>query len=331
MTRRAILLPTSLLLLALAGLALHFCLFLGREVAPPAATLVSIAPGSSLARISRQLEAAGVVESALYIRLLGRLRGDAQQLQAGEYQFSAPATPGQVLDRMAAGDVRRLRITIPEGFTIEQIASRLEQQGLARAEAFLRLTHDPGFISGVGLSADSLEGYLFPETYTFDSGSSLESILREMLHQLDRALTGELLEAAERQGLDRHRLLTLASIVQKEAGSAEEMPLIAAVFLNRLRLGMPLQSDPTVIYGIDNFDGNLTRLHLETATPYNTYRFRGLPPGPIASPGLEALQACAHPARVGYLYFVARGDGSHQFSSTLAEHNQAVRRYQLKR
>ncbi|MEZ4483867.1 MAG: endolytic transglycosylase MltG [Syntrophotaleaceae bacterium] len=183
----------------------------------------------------------------------------------------------------------------------------------------------------MGIKAASLEGYLFHRAYTFDSRTDSRQLIKAMADQCLSEMTPALLAKAKEQGLNRHQLLTLASIIQKEAGDNSEMPLISAVFHNRLRRGIALQADPTVIYGIENFDGNLTRRHLQEITPYNTYRVPGLPPGPIASPGRAALQAAANPAAVNYLYFVARGDGSHQFSNTLREHNAAVRRYQLKR
>jgi UPF0755 protein len=184
-------------------------------------------------------------------------------------------------------------------------------------------------IATLGIEAASLEGYLFPETYRFTPGIAETELIRMMVQQLLQRLDKQLLGAAQKQDLDRHQLLTLASIIEKETGLADEMPVISSVFHNRLQRNMPLQTDPTVIYGIADFDGNLTRNHLTTPTPYNTYRFRGLPPGPIASPGLAALQAAARPAETDYLYFVSRGDGRHVFSRTLREHNQAVRRFQL--
>lgn len=318
---------TLLLLVALGGIAAYFW----QPVAPPAPVTVSIRAGESFARVARELADTGVVRAALPLRLLARARGLDQHIQAGDYAFSLPATPDRVLERLTAGDVIQLKVTIPEGWTLREIAARLGAEGLADAGAILALAHDPAFLRSLGVAADSLEGYLFPETYQFARGTPPQKILAAMVAQTWRHLTPELLAAARRQGLDRHQLLTLASIVQKEAGNNREMPLIAAVFHNRLVRHIPLQADPTVIYGIPDFDGNLTRAQLETKTPYNTYRIVGLPPGPIASPGEVALQAAAHPAAVDYLYFVARGDGTHRFSLTLEEHNRAVRRYQLHR
>jgi peptidoglycan lytic transglycosylase G len=332
MTRRTrfFLLGLILLFLPLIGWGGYFFDFLRQPVAPPTATSLTISRGSSLRQVARQLEHAGVIRDAWQFRLLGKLRGDAQSIRTGDYDFTAAATPGAVLDRLVAGDIRKLKLTIPEGFDLQQIAARADQL-LGIGGMLLRLSRDPDFLARLGIKANSLEGYLFPETYSVTSETTAEQLLRMMLVQLHQHLTAPLKNAAERHGLSIHQLLTLASIIQKEAGNDDEMPLISAVFHNRLQKKIPLQADPTVIYGLESFDGNLTRAHLQAPTPYNTYRINGLPPGPIASPGLRALQAAAEPAESTALYFVARGDGTHVFSDNLRQHNQAVRRFQLKR
>jgi UPF0755 protein len=272
-----------------------------------------------------------VIRSASGFKLLAWIRGDARRIKAGSYDFGGPATPARVLDRLVAGDVRRQRLTIPEGFSLREIAVRIEEEGIGKAETFLHLAHDLEFIASLGIASPSLEGYLYPDTYLFDSGTPEDRLIRTMVRQFENRLAPDLVEGAAKLGLDPNQLVTLASIIQKEAGTRDEMPLIAAVFHNRLRRNMPLQADPTVIYGIANFNGNITRKDLLTTTPYNTYRIPGLPPGPIASPGEDALRAAAFPAKADYLFFVARGDGTHAFSKTLREHNSAVRQYQLKR
>ncbi len=329
MTRgRKFLLAVLLLAALAAGGVLHF---LFTPVAPPAPALIAIFPGESFASVARRLADLEVVTAALPFQGLARWRGETKKIQAGRYEFAEPATPAAVLRRLVAGDVIRTRLTIPEGLTVADIAARLEAAGLAPRDAILALARDPGFSRSLGIEADTLEGYLFPETYTLADGTTPEKILTAMVREFQRRLTPELQAAAAERNLTVHQLVTLASIMQKEAGNREELPLIAAVFHNRLQRGMPLQADPTVIYGIPDFDGNLTRKHLVTPTPYNTYRISGLPPGPIASPGEEALRAAVQPAAVPYLFFVAKGDGSHVFTATLKEHNQAVRRYQLRR
>jgi UPF0755 protein len=333
MTRRPTLTLTALLLLVAiaAGAGLRFAWFLRHPVEPSAPRLIVIHPGTSFAGVASRLETEGVITGAFEFKVLSRLRGNAHSIKAGEYEFREPAAPGKVLDRLIAGDVRRLKFTVPEGLNLAEIAAKLEAEGHGEKTVFLALARDPAFISTLGLDAPTLEGYLFPETYTLESDTSEERLIKTMVEQFRTRLAPELTAAAAERGLDPYQLVTLASIIQKEAGKEEEMPLISAVFHNRLRLRMPLQADPTVIYGIANFDGNLTRKHLSTPTPYNTYRMRGLPSGPIASPGEEALRAAAMPAAVDYLYFVSQGDGTHVFSQTLKEHNNRVRRYQLRR
>jgi len=333
MTRRStFLLPILLVLLPLVlACGFEVAAFLFRPVAPAASATVTVASGLPFAEVAHRLQAEGVVRSAAGFQLLARLRGDVRRIKAGRYDFGEPATPGRVLDRLVAGDVRRQRLTIPEGFSLVEIAARIEEEGVGHADTFLRLARDPDFIASLGIDSPSLEGYLFPDTYLFDSGTSEERLIRSMVRRFENRLAPDLVEGAAKAGLDAHQLVTLASIIQKEAGNRGEMPLIAAVFHNRLRRRMPLQADPTVIYGVPNFNGNLTRKDLLTPTPYNTYRIAGLPPGPIASPGEDALRAAAFPADSDYLFFVARGDGTHAFSTTLREHNRAVQRYQLHR
>lgn len=317
--------------IATAATALWFSSFLAQPVAPPQEQLILVSPGTSFTKVARELEQAGVVSDSHRFILLARWQDASAHIHAGEYLFSAPATPAEILARLVSGDVRKLQLTIPEGFTLAEIAARVENAGIGSAESFLTLAGEADWLKDLDVDADTLEGYLFPETYTYTTDSTLRELLVSMVEQFRQQLTAEILAGAEERGLNLHQLVTLASIIQKEAGNVAEMPLISAVFHNRLKLGMRLQADPTVIYGIEDFDGNLTRSHLREDTPYNTYRRMGLPPGPIASPGLEALYAAAFPADADYLYFVSKGDGSHVFNLTLQEHNRAVRRYQLLR
>lgn len=317
------------ILLCLLAAGGHVAFFLLNPVDPGPEKVFTVAPGSGLSQVARQLKAERLIGNARYFVLLARLKGAVTGIQAGEYLFSAPATPGSVLGRLTRGDVRQLTLTIPEGLSLKEIAQSVEDQGTGQAEEFLHLAFDSEFIASLGIEAASLEGYLFPDTYSFAKGTSERQLIRIMVDEIHSHLDAKLLADAEKVGLSAHELLTLASIVQKEAGRIDEMPLISAVYHNRLRRGMRLQADPTVIYGIADFDGNLTRRHLRERTPYNTYRVGGLPPGPIASPGKEALEAAANPTVSDALYFVSRGDGSHVFSGNLRDHNKAVRRYQL--
>lgn len=315
--------------LVIGGLSLLGFWFV--PVAPPEAVLIEIENGSSLSQVARQLEKRKVIRSATALKLLAKLRNQSSAIHAGKYRFADPADPAEVLARLVSGDVEQVSLTIPEGFNLQQISERIEEKHLGDNDRFLQLCRNPQLIASLGISATSLEGYLFPETYRFTPGIDEEELIRMMVGQLLSRFDKKLLSDAKTLGLNRHQLLTLASIIEKETGQAEEMPVISSVFHNRLLRKIPLQTDPTVIYGIKDFDGNLTRKHLTTETPYNTYLIRGLPPGPIASPGLEALQAAAHPIKTNFFYFVSRGDGHHVFSATLQEHNQAVRQYQLRR
>jgi len=291
---------------------------------------LQIQPGTGLNKVALDLQNAGVIRSALAVKLLARWNHQSSRIQAGHYQFKDPASPGEILIRLVQGDVEKVSLTVPEGFSLQQIIARIAEKGFGDQEKLMKLATDTSFIQSLEIKADSLEGYLFPETYLFAPGIDEKALLTMMVSQFRNHIDLKLKDDAKKLGLNLHQWVTLASIIEKEAGMVEEMPLIASVFHNRLKRNIPLQTDPTVIYGIKDFDGNITRKHLTTPTPYNTYLIRGLPPGPIASPGLAALEAAAHPAATNYLYFVARGDGTHQFSKTLKEHNAAVRKYQLR-
>lgn len=321
------LLSIFILLLALTATG---CWWVLKPLTPPETVRLQVEPGASLIQVARKLENQQVIRSALALRLLEKLNPEPVSIQAGHYSFSASASLPQILQRLQQGDVDQLRLTIPEGFTLDQIAQRCAEVGLVDADALLAAARDPQLLRALNIPASDLEGYLFPETYYFNQGVDAENILRTMFKEFERQYA-LLPKPAVTVALSRHQLLTLASIIQKESALVDEMPVISAVFYNRLQRGMLLQTDPTVIYALPNFDGNLTRQDLKTPSPYNTYRHRGLPPGPIASPGFDALRAALQPAKSDYLYFVARGDGSHEFSVTLNEHNRAVRTYQLKR
>jgi UPF0755 protein len=317
-------------------LMLGYCLFAGSwllltPVTPAQPVFVDIRPGSNLQQIAQELQHRSVIRSALALKLLARWQDQGAKIQAGRYQFKAAATPSAILQRLLEGDVEKVSLTIPEGFSLEQIITRITAAGYGDEKILRHWAQDPAFIAEMGIPTSSLEGYLFPETYLFAAGIEEKELLRMMVNELYRQLDDRLLRQAKQLNLNRHQLITLASIIEKETAKSEEMPLISSVFHNRLARNMRLQTDPTVIYGIEDFDGNLTRKQLDTPTPYNTYLQAGLPPGPIASPGLQALQAASRPASTDYLYFVARGNGSHQFSRTLKEHNAAVRKYQLRR
>lgn len=315
-------------LLAAVGLELwHYA----RQPAAAAGTVqaVTIPDGQGVGRIAARLAEAGIVRDALKFRLLARFRGQDTRLQAGQYRLSPAMPPAQVLDTLVRGRVHLRRVTVPEGVNLVQIASLMEAAGLVSAAEFEAAAADPELLRRERIPADSFEGYLFPDTYRFPAAVTAAGIIRAMVARFRDVYDPARRRRTAAMGWTVHQVVTLASIIEKETAVAAERPLISAVFHNRLRRGMRLETDPTVIYGIEDFDGNLTRRHLATPTPYNTYRIRGLPPGPIASPGAAAIDAALHPADSEHLFFVARRDGTHQFSTTLAEHNRAVRKYQL--
>jgi UPF0755 protein len=292
---------------------------------------VTIRRGQGFEGALGQLEAAGIVRDPLRFRLLARWHGFDRRIKAGEYRLSTAMTPLQLLRNLAEGRVVLIRLTIPEGFTLRQIADAVAETGLASSEAFFSAATDPEWTREQGIPADTLEGYLFPDTYLFPRSVTVPKIIQTLLDRFHAVFREEWRGRAAEMGFSVHEIVTLASIIERETGAPKERSRIAGVFHNRLRIGMRLQSDPTVIYGLADFDGNLTRAHLNTPTPYNTYQMAGLPPGPIASPGAAALEAALYPLETDELYFVSRGDGTHVFSTNLRDHNRAVRRFQLGR
>jgi len=240
--------------------------------------------------------------------------------------------PAEVIDKIARGDVYNRRITFPEGLSIREMARIYEQQGFGKAASFIEAAGDASAIRNIDAAATDLEGYLFPETYSVPRDTTAAKLVGLMVGRFRQLFTAEMQQAVQALELTPREAVTLASLVEKETAQPSERPIVAAVYLNRLKIGMGMQADPTVIYALQRagrYDGNLRRDDLLFDSPYNTYRYRGLPPGPIASPGLASLQAAVAPAKVDYLYFVSRNDGSHVFARTLVEHNENVRQYQV--
>jgi UPF0755 protein len=294
------------------------------------AQVIDIPLGTSRWQIATRLEQAGVIRHGwMFLLYVTWLRPGAH-LQAGEYTLRTTMSPAQITDILRSGKVVRHVLTIPEGVTVRDIAALVAAKGLGEYQAIVNLASDKAFITSLGLTVSSLEGYLFPETYHVPRGISARDLLTLMVRTLHANYTADIMARGHDLGLTQHEVLTLASLIEKEAKRDEERPLIAAVYHNRLQQGMRLQCDPTVIYALgEYFDGNLHKAHLSLDSPYNTYRYSGLPPGPIASPGRRALEAAVAPAPVDYLYFVAmQQEGRHQFSRTLPEHAAAVQKYQ---
>ena len=294
---------------------------------------VDIPQGSGTRAIGDRLEQAGVVRDHLTFRLALWMSGQGRHLKAGEYRFDHSMTAAQVIDKIARGDVFVIPVTFPEGLTILEMSKIFESHGLGSAAAFVQAARDASLVRELDPAAKDLEGYLFPDTYPLPRKTEATKLVRQMVAAFEHVMTAELRRATAARGADSvSRIVTLASIVEKETAKPEERPLVAAVYLNRLKLGMALQCDPTVIYALTKagrYDGNLHHDDLMVDSPYNTYRYPGLPPGPIASPGRASIEAAAHPADVDYLYFVSRNDGSHEFARTLDEHNRNVQKYQV--
>jgi UPF0755 protein len=294
------------------------------------ASRVLIPEGAGVRQIMTLLDRQGIVDGDIRFLLLAGLTDTAGRLRAGEYLVQPGQTPLQILRLLERGEVIRYPVTIPEGKTIRQVADILAEGGWIDRRRFLDLTRDPGFIRSLGLQINTLEGYLFPDTYILTRDDISEERLISLMVNRFLSIWNTLAQPSS-PALSRHQVITLASIIEKETAAPEERPLIAGVFLNRLEKNMRLQSDPTVIYGLPDFNGNLTRRDLTTPTAYNTYVITGLPPGPICNPGKDSIAAALQPARVPYLYFVSKNDTTHHFSTSLKEHNRAVRKYQRSR
>lgn len=299
--------------------------FPGEEV------FVDLPAGTSVSAMASRLAEAGVVVDPLTFRLAARLSGEERRLQAGEYRFAGASTPSDVVDRIARGDVFVRPVTFREGLTIREMADVFEATGLGTAAAFVAAANRPDLIRQLDPAATTLEGYLFPSTYTLSRNAGPDVLVGTMVAEFERAFNPTLRAAAAAADLSVREVVTLASVVERETAVASERPIVASVFLNRLRIGMPLQTDPTVIYAMmlaGRWNGNITRRDLQMDHPYNTYRNNGLPPGPIAAPGRASIEAVLYPADVPYLYFVSRNDGTHIFAATLAEHNRNVSEWQ---
>jgi UPF0755 protein len=307
--------------------------------------------GTSLKEIARRLADRHIIAHPSWFSFYGNERGVSQKIRAGQYTFASSMTPKQVLDRLVEGvPVEETAVTLPEGKNLIQVAELFDEAGVTSKDDMLKLARDPAFARQLGIAGDSLEGYLYPDTYRFRPGTPASKVLSALVKHAHEVLTE--LKVKHKEGVatlqktygfgDREVVL-MASLVEKETGQPAERPRIAGVFLNRLRLPtfVPhlLQTDPTIIYGCTvplkksaackKFDGRIHRIHLDDKeNPYNTYTHEGLPPGPIANPGRAALEAVLAPDKTPYLYFVSKNDGTHYFSKTRAEHEAAVEKYQ---
>jgi UPF0755 protein len=292
--------------------------------------IINVEPGQTLDTTAAILYSENIIKSVMKFVLIARMKGYDKRLKAGEYLLSAAMTPLQLLDIMVKGAVKLYKLTIPEGYNLYQIADLVDATNLGTKKEFIQAATDTARVRQNGLEGETFEGYLFPDTYFFPKDVTIENLIAAMVKRFWSVFIPEWQTRAKELGLTVHQVVTLASIIEKETGASFERPIISSVFHNRLKKKMRLETDPTVIYGIKDFDGNLTRKHLATPTPYNTYKIRGLPIGPIANPGGASLEAALYPDDTKYLYFVSRKDSTHQFSTNLKQHNLAVRKYQLR-
>jgi UPF0755 protein len=291
--------------------------------------LVTVAKGMHAGQVLEAVAREGLVRNRVSLKLAYALFGHPRGLRAGTYKFDRPFTPLQIVEMLNRGDVIYIKVTIPEGLRLDEVVRLLSEAGLGREEALLRAASSPGAIRDLDPQARTLEGYLFPETYLLDPTLSETAVLQVLVKGFRNWWSSQ--DRARPAGQSLHDAVVLASLVEKEAATARERPIIAGVFANRLDLGMPLQTDPTIVYAqsvAGVYRGFLTRMDWGFASAYNTYLHPGLPPGPICSPGRAALEAALHPEASPFLYFVSRNDGTHAFSRTLDEHNRAVAFYQ---
>lgn len=335
MSKRGLILISALLAFFLCAFVV---LYMGYFLISPAGVdekeeVFIVKKGSGLRAVATELEERGLIRSRHLFMVWAILKGGTRNIKAGEYSLSQSLPPVRMFHILASGAVKTYPVTIPEGLTAEQIAEILAKKNLIDKGEFISLVRDKTLVASYHIDGPSLEGYLYPDTYLISRDMGAKGLIDLMVNRFWHVYNSLIRDQKSSAGglSELREVVTLASIVEKETGLAEERPIIASVFLNRLKKRMRLESDPTVIYGLEDFDGNLKRGDLRTPSPYNTYIHHGLPPGPIANPGREALSAVIDPVKTGYLYFVSKNDGSHYFSTTLKEHNRAVARYQKRR
>jgi UPF0755 protein len=298
----------------------------------PETILLSIPPGATLKKISNELKGLNLIRNASAFRLLVNIRQKQTHIQAGQYELNQSMIPMDILKAITSGKTVLHSITIPEGYRISEISELLVKKISINKEVFIKESKNKKLIKSLNITSSSLEGYLFPETYNFSQHTSEKRIIQTMLNTFkERVKNQKILNQVQNSNMSLHEIITLASLIEKETGMNSERKHISSVFHNRLQKNMRLQTDPTVIYAIKEFDGNIRKKDLNINSPYNTYRYKGLPPGPIASPGIKSIVAALNPIKSNHLYFVSRKDGSHQFSSSLKEHNRAVEKYQLRK
>jgi UPF0755 protein len=321
------LLPLQILLIFY--LAFNFLYF--TPVAPESnkKILVSVKPNTSFKSVANHLSELGLIRSKYFLQAIAKYNKLETEIKFGDYELSPSMSSYAILDKLRNGKTYKIKISIPEGSTLNQIAQILNAANLVDTNSFNNLLEDQELIAAANAENNSLEGYLYPDTYYFEKHTPPNKIFHKLIGEAKKNWTPELSSKANNLGLSRHEVLTLASIVEKESGNFSEQPIIASVFHNRIKKGMKLQSDPTVIYSIKDFNGNITKEDLGNTSPYNTYTSAGLPPGPICNPSLNAIKAVLFPNETNYLFFVSNNVGGHIFSTNYEDHQKEVTKYQL--
>ncbi|HEX9917477.1 MAG TPA: endolytic transglycosylase MltG [candidate division Zixibacteria bacterium] len=324
LTRRRswLILVLALVTFASAFLIYWFIFPLPWKVSQESLSLM-VKEGVNMRQVVGQLKELGIISEGRVFILVGKITGLDRKIQPGRYDFHKGITRYSLLGKLVRGEIVYTDVTIPEGLTIRQIAGILKNSIGTDSAEFVRITHDRRLIDSLGMESSNLEGYLFPNTYNLYPGIPNSKILEEMIGEFDKVFDENLTQRARQTGFSIHKVVTLASMIEKETQIDEERPIISSVFHNRLKLGMPLQCDPTVIYALSGLDRPLYTKDLQINSPYNTYKHYGLPPGPICSPGGKSIIAALYPSKTDYLYFVAKKDGNHIFSNSLAKHNRA--------
>jgi UPF0755 protein len=324
------------IIIALGGIALTFAVYIAVQLLSPlpvgSKTIeVQIPKGATFRQAVEIFSQEGVIRDKNFFILAGRITGLDRRIRAGYYQIYRPMDALDLLRVLRDGQIIEFAVTVIEGDSLQEIAGKLSEKGIVTRETFLALASDAKFLYTFDIDSPSAEGYLFPDTYRIPKGMEPRETVAMMINNLRGKLTFEMMERIEELGFSENEILTLASIIEKEAVTDDERAVISAVYHNRLKKRIPLQADPTAIYGIKGSKEKILLSDLKRKTPYNTYVVRGLPPGPIASPGIKSIMAALYPADVPYIYFVSNNDGTHTFSVTLAEHNTAVNAYREKK
>jgi len=326
------------ILILLLSIAVVACIFLNIFIyadkpasTKPVKQVIIVKPGQKFKSLSQILHKKGVINHPAKFRLFSRIKGYDKNIKAGEYVLSSTMTPKIILEIFVMGKVRLHKLTIPEGYNLRQVAQVVSRAGFGTEADFFEAATNADLVRSKGIDAQTFEGYLFPDTYYFTKDATPDKVISSMVKRFWSVFKPEWKNRAKTLGFTIHQVVALASIIEKETGAAVERPIISSVFHNRLKRRIRLESDPTVIYGIKDFNGNLTRRDLAENTSYNTYRIKGLPPGPIANAGIEAIEAALYPADTRFIFFVSKKNNTHQFSTNIKDHNRAVRKYQLRR